>query len=99
MPLISTIGAGAARGLGFTSGQKKYNIDFLLVAGGGGGGGVATGWTYGGGAGGGGMRKFTSQEILGGKHTTQLEMEEQELTHLLVLLRAWQEISQDLLKL
>ena len=70
MPLITTIGAGAARGLGFTSGQKKYNIDFLIVAGGGGGNGVATGWTYGGGGGGGGMRKFTSQEIIGGETYT-----------------------------
>lgn len=51
MPLISTLGASSAKAFGLTSGSKKYNIDFLIVAGGGGGTGNTGNWTYSGGGG------------------------------------------------
>ena len=49
MPIIASIGAGSARGLGFTSGSAAADFDYLVLAGGG-GGGVSPGG--GGGAGG-----------------------------------------------
>ena len=47
MPLLSTRGAGSARGFGFGGGKKPLQVDYLVVAGGGGGSNFA-----GGGAGG-----------------------------------------------
>ena len=49
MPLQSTRGAGSAKGFGLTSGSKKFDVDYLVVAGGGGTNGNRSG---GGGAGG-----------------------------------------------
>ena len=49
MPILASIGAGSARGLGFTSGSSEADFDYLVLAGGG-GGGVSPGG--GGGAGG-----------------------------------------------
>jgi hypothetical protein len=39
MPLLSTRGAGSAKGFGFTADKKPPEFDYLVVAGGGGGGG------------------------------------------------------------
>lgn len=51
MPILASIGAGSARGLGFTSGAPTLDVDYLVVAGGGSGD-----YWPGGGAGGGGFR-------------------------------------------
>lgn len=51
MPVISTRGAGSARGFGFSGGAAGFSIDYLVVAGGGAGGS-----NYASGGGGGGLR-------------------------------------------
>ena len=51
MPILASIGAGSARGLGLTSGAATLDVDYLVVA----GGGAGDYWP-GGGAGGGGFR-------------------------------------------
>jgi hypothetical protein len=51
MPILASIGAGAARGFGETSGAASLDVDYLVVA----GGGAGDYWP-GGGAGGGGFR-------------------------------------------
>ena len=51
MPILASIGAGSARGLGLTSGAATLDVDYLVVAGGGSGD-----YWPGGGAGGGGFR-------------------------------------------
>lgn len=51
MPILASIGAGSARGLGFTAGAKALDVDYLVVAGGGSGD-----YWPGGGGGGGGFR-------------------------------------------
>ena len=51
MPILASIGAGSARGLGLTSGAASLDVDYLVVAGGGSGN-----YWPGGGAGGGGFR-------------------------------------------
>jgi hypothetical protein len=49
MPLLSTRGAGSAKGFGFGGGKTLISVDYLVVAGGGGGASPNAG---GGGAGG-----------------------------------------------
>jgi hypothetical protein len=61
MPILSTIGAAGARGLGLTAGAATYEIDILVVAGGGSG---ASRW--GGAGGGGGLVYKTSHELAAG---------------------------------
>ena len=65
MPILSSRGAGSAKGFGLTSGRVKlqtYSADFLVIAGGAGG-------DLGGGGGAGGYRTST-QTITGSKVIT-----------------------------
>ena len=39
MPILSSRGAGSAKGFGLTAGENIVNIEFLVIAGGGGAGG------------------------------------------------------------
>jgi len=52
MPLLSTRGAGSAKGFGLTEGSKILQVDYLVLAGGGGGGS----YYYSGAGGAGGFR-------------------------------------------
>ena len=66
MPLLSTRGAGSAKGFGLTSGGKPpVDVDFLVVAGGAGGG-----TQQGGGGGAGGYRTGTASKLTLGTNYT-----------------------------
>jgi len=61
MPILGSIGAGAARGLGFTSGAAKVSFEVLVIGGGGGGPQPGGGRS----AGAGGFRNATLEALKG----------------------------------
>ena len=70
MPLLSTRGAGSARGFGFAGGSKPISVQYLVIAGGGGGGSWAAG-----GSGAGGYRLNVPGETSGGNSPAESALE------------------------